>query len=275
MMKKKKKRINSFKNWLLARDSASRISTVPNYHSFLESNQSKVRKKTEVMDVLDSITDSKYFFKFDQIINPGLAKDANQGKITIWIKDKDLVAGVLEFFECFNVPSFAPLWIKIELVQDQKETILGQGKTEDENNKKAKFIYAHIPSSYDDQKIVSEAKKVIEYWINDLDFGDEIANNFFKWWMKNFIFVQEKYSNFLKSFESAFVEWIRTISPEEASQAYLNIINNSKDTSIKRTRTTIGTKEIIDHINQGIKEFNIPIGEVQKGSNLLRRFGAL
>lgn len=38
-MKKKKRRIDTFKNWLLARDSASRISTKSNYNSFLESEK--------------------------------------------------------------------------------------------------------------------------------------------------------------------------------------------------------------------------------------------
>jgi hypothetical protein len=36
-MAKKKRRIKTFKNWLLARDSASRISTKSNYMGFFES----------------------------------------------------------------------------------------------------------------------------------------------------------------------------------------------------------------------------------------------
>jgi hypothetical protein len=205
-------------------------------------------------------------------MNSGYSKDANQRKINIQIRNKDLVGGIRDFIECFNIQTFEPVFIKIELVEDTLETIVGEGETTDHDDKKAKFIYAHIPYSFDNKKIVSESKKAIEYWINSIDFKDDLANKFFKWWMQNYIFVQEKYSNFLKSFESAFVEWLRTISPEEAGDAYLKIINNSTDTSIKRRRTDLGTKEIIDHINQGIKEFNIPIEDVKKGSNLLRRF---
>lgn len=37
-MKKKKSRIKTFKNWLLARDSSSRISTKSNYNGFFESD---------------------------------------------------------------------------------------------------------------------------------------------------------------------------------------------------------------------------------------------
>lgn len=40
-MRKKKRRIDTFKNWLLARDSSSRISTKSNYQGFLESSKNK------------------------------------------------------------------------------------------------------------------------------------------------------------------------------------------------------------------------------------------
>lgn len=36
-MKKRKRRIKSFKNWLLARDSSSRISSKSTYNGFFES----------------------------------------------------------------------------------------------------------------------------------------------------------------------------------------------------------------------------------------------
>lgn len=38
-MKKRKRRIKTFKNWLLARDSASRISSKSIYNGFLESKE--------------------------------------------------------------------------------------------------------------------------------------------------------------------------------------------------------------------------------------------
>jgi hypothetical protein len=41
-MTKKKRRIKTFKNWLLARDSASRISSKSNYMGFFEDNAQKV-----------------------------------------------------------------------------------------------------------------------------------------------------------------------------------------------------------------------------------------
>ena len=66
---------------------------------------------------------------------------------------------------------------------------------------------------------------------------------------------------------------MRTVPPEVAEKAYLIIVNNSKDEKIRRRKTNIGTKEIIDHIDQGIKEFNIPINDLKKGIGLLRNFG--
>lgn len=48
MMKKKKRRINTFKNWLLARDSSSRISTVPSYRGFFESDKDDEDKKDKL-----------------------------------------------------------------------------------------------------------------------------------------------------------------------------------------------------------------------------------
>lgn len=48
MMRKKKRRINTFKNWLLARDSSSRISTVSNYRGFFESDKDDENKKDKL-----------------------------------------------------------------------------------------------------------------------------------------------------------------------------------------------------------------------------------
>lgn len=270
-MKSKKRRVNSFKNWLLARDSASRISTYPKYHSFLENLDPIDRDRSQVMDLFDSITDSKCFYKFGQMVNPGLTKDAKERKINIWIANKDQHGGIIDFLECFNPPSTnmkTSIWINLD--DNINETVIG---LTDYQNPDSRFIYAKIPSSFDDRKIVSESKKVIQYWIEKIDFGEETANSFFKWWMENYIMVQEKYSNFLKSFESAVVEWMRTVPPEVAEKAYLIIVNNSKDEKIRRRKTNLGTKEIIDHIDQGIKEFNIPINDLRKGIGLLGNFG--
>ncbi len=222
------------------------------------------------MDLFDSITDSKEFYKFNQMLNPGWAKDAKQKSMTIWIENKDQRGSILTFFECLNPPSTdLKTQVRIYLEDDLQETEIGDAKYTDPV---VNHIYITIPLSFDDRKIVSESKKVIKEWIEGIDFKDTISTNFFKWWMENYIFKQEKYSNFLKSFESAFVEWMRAVTPKEAGEAYLKIINNSKDPSIKRRVTELETKDIIDHIKQGIIEFDIKIEKVVKGRDFLKRF---
>jgi hypothetical protein len=46
-MRKKKRRIKTYKNWLLARDSASRISTKPSYMGFLEGKDENQEDKND------------------------------------------------------------------------------------------------------------------------------------------------------------------------------------------------------------------------------------
>jgi hypothetical protein len=275
-MKKKKKRINSFKNWLLARDSASRISTVPTYHSFLESSQPLIRDRSQIMDLFDSITESKPFYKLNQIINFGMAKDAKEKKINIWLPNS-YSQDILKFLECLNPKSVGDLspMIFIKLIAKEfyelKDTEIYKERSESGRC----MIYLLIQESLVDSQIVQESQKVIKYWIENVDLEDELSTNFFKWWMENYIFKQDKYSNFLKSFESAFVEWMRTVPPKEAGEAYLRIINNSKKETIRRRNTDIGTKEIIDHINQGIVQFNIKIEDLKASTDLLRDFDIL
>lgn len=47
-MKKKKRSVDTFKNWLLARDSSSRISTKSNYNGFFE-GENKNEKELELL----------------------------------------------------------------------------------------------------------------------------------------------------------------------------------------------------------------------------------
>ena len=60
---------------------------------------------------------------------------------------------------------------------------------------------------------------------------------------------------------------------EDSKKMYLDLIKNSNDTNIKRAYTKLGTEKIIDYVKQGIKEFNINISDLTKGTNMLKRFG--
>ncbi len=92
------------------------------------------------MDLFGSITDSKYFYKFNEIMNPGLTKDAKERKITIWIANRDQQGYIIDFLECFNPPSKnmkATIWISLD--DNVKETELGVSDYQDPDYF---FVYA-------------------------------------------------------------------------------------------------------------------------------------
>ena len=89
--------------------------------------------------------------------------------------------------------------------------------------------------------------------------------------------INQTFSEYLVNYDF-FIETMekygfKIISLEDAKKMYLDLIKNSEDSTIKRSYTKLGTEEIIDHVNQGIKEFNIDLGDLRSGSNMLRRFG--
>lgn len=271
-MKRRKKKVDSFKNWLLARDSSSRISTYPKYHSFLESSSPIKRNRSEVMNVLESIKEGKEFYKLSSIINYGLAIDAYDGCITIWMDPRDARVDIRKFTESLNF-KFPRTYIRIILDDNIEETKIEYGT--DLPNEDGNSIKMLIPSSFDDRKIVQESKKCLRAWYEKCYPGSEPVGKFFSWWMENYLYKQEKYSNFLKSFESAVVEWMRTCEIGDAGKIYMDLLINSDDPSIKRISTEIGNREIVDHINMGIKEFNIPIGDLVRGASVIKRFGII
>ena len=84
--------------------------------------------------------------------------------------------------------------------------------------------------------------------------------------METGIFDTERYNNKFKYIEVALVEWMRVCDPKDAKEAYLKI-KFKKDLDSTET-------EILNHIETGIKEFNIAdFSDLQKGSSTLKRFG--
>jgi hypothetical protein len=59
---------------------------------------------------------------------------------------------------------------------------------------------------------------------------------------------------------------------DQVREAYLSILNNSVRDDIKRNFTENGTKDIIDHVNWGLKEFNINVDDVKKGFGVINRY---
>lgn len=270
---KKKRRINSFKNWLLARDSASRISTFPKYHSFLENLEPSQRSREEIMALLSKIKDNKPFFKLQKLTDYELYLDGHKKECFIKFSRAFFLTELRIFSESFNIKKgFKNILMRIRLNDPLDQT---QILDEDAENSSYKYrsIVVEIPSSFDDSKIVKESERGIETWIEGVDLGEDFLNDFFKWWMKNFLFVQERYDNFLKSFQSALVEWMKQAPLDLVEKAYTNLIHYSKDASFDRWETELGNEEVVSHVNQGIKIFGIKIENIQKGTDLLTKFG--
>jgi hypothetical protein len=270
-MEKDKKGIDTFKNWLLARDSSSRISTEPSYHSFLESSENTSRTRSQVMDLFDAITSTSQYRKLNRFFDYGLFKDANSGNIQITIKNKDMMKPFGEFIECLNPSKWGiKNIIKIILDPDIKETIFN---TDPQGSSPGiQILECRIPSSYTDSQIIEESLKVISRWIEISDFGEDYNTDFFKWWMNRILFENQKYDTFPEKFQSAIIEWMKQAPEDDVREAYLSILNNSIREDIKRNFTETGTKDIIDHINWGLKEFNINVEGVKKGFSVINRY---
>ena len=267
--KKKNKKIKAFDNWLLARDGASRISTFPNYFATLENSNPDPNFYKLVMNKFDEIADTGYFAKFNRYFNHGMTKNPRSGYILIDIDKKHLRYEIINFIECL-APSKFEYIKRIEISTDsQKKDISIEIITDDSK----RVLKAGFPFDIKDNDLIEFTKNVLETWLDNIDLGEAYKNNFFRWWMKKSILGSPKYYElFPGEFQSALVEWMKVCPSEEANQAYVDLIYNSKDKNIKRRNTEIGTKEIIDSVNQGIKEFNIDLSATQKGSGLLSRF---
>jgi hypothetical protein len=273
-LKKKKKRIDTFKNWLLARDSSSRVSTFPKYHSFLESMDNSKRTMAEVMFLLGKISSNKPFFKLQKLIDYESYQDGQERKYGIKFSVNYFLPDLRLFMESFKIGRvFLSTFIKIMLKDSVSETEIVDQVEYNKDGYQFRRLDVEIPDSFDDSKIVEESEKCIQSWINGIEFGEEFLNDFFRWWMNNFLFVEDKWDNFLKYFPSALVEWMRQAPTHLVEQAYVTLVDTSKDTSFSRFDTELGNEEVISHVKQGIKEFGIEIGEVERGTDLLSKFG--
>jgi hypothetical protein len=58
-------------------------------------------------------------------------------------------------------------------------------------------------------------------------------------------------------------------------QSYVEFVDDYTTIAdgVSNFASDLGTEEIIDYVNQGIKEFNINISDLTKGTNMLKRFG--
>lgn len=269
MKKRKRKRIDSFKNWLLARDSASRINNADGNSAFFESSNWGEDDRRR-MEIFDLISGSLPFIKLrGKIFDFGMMKDAAAGNMTIAIRNQDIQRWFGEFIECLE-PKEWNMVNRIE-IKISDELIIGDAEQDSPGILKMRCEIPLYHSGYDVDKA---AYSIIRSWIAQSSFdNDSYQTRFFRWWMSEFLFKGNTYTHIPDSFEEALVQWLKIADKEDAKKMYLDLIKNSEDSTIKRSYTKLGTEEIIDHVNQGIKEFNIDLGDLRSGSNMLRRFG--
>jgi hypothetical protein len=269
MKKKKKRRIDSFKNWLLARDSASRINNADGNSAFFESVNSGEDDRRR-MEIFDLITGSLPFIKLrGKIFDFGMMKDAGAGNMTIAIRNQDIQRQFGEFIECLD-PKEWNMVNRIEIKISDK-LIIGDAEQVSPGILK---MECELPLYQIGSDVNKAAYSIMRSWISQASFGkDSYQTRFFRWWMNEFLFTGNTYTHTPDSLEEALVGFMRIADIEDSKKLYLDLIANSKDSRIKRSYTKLGTKEIIDYVNKGIKEFNIDLGGLIRGSNLLSRFG--
>jgi hypothetical protein len=269
MKKKKKRRIDSFKNWLLARDSGSRINNADGNSAFFESSNGGEDDKRR-MEIFDLISGSLPFIKLrGKIFDFGMMKDAAEGNMTIAIRNQDIHRLFGEFIECLE-PSEWNLVNRI-LIKITDELVIGDAKQDSPGILKMECEIPLYNSGYDVDKA---AHAIMRSWISQSSFGqDSYQTKFFRWWMSEFLFTGNTYTHTPDSFEEALVEWLKIADREDGRKLYLDLIKNSKDSTIKRSYTKLGTEKILDYVKKGIDEFNIDLGDMAKVSRLLSRFG--
>lgn len=265
-MKKKKKvskRINTFKNWLTARDSSSRISTFPEYQSFLENlNQELDYKK--VMKIFDAVTESLPFIKMNSYFNFGTAKNSKDNVMWIRFGKRDESYDVRHFINIFKPEPFKYCKsINIKVNPDINVFII---KIEEKEKIDVEIPYQIQERTNPDKEILRISSEILKEWISLLEIEPGYKEKFFRWWLENGIFKEGRWESRFKYIEIALVEWMRVCDPSDAKNAYLHL----------KLKKDLGPteQEVLDHVEQGIKDFNIfDMSDLQKGSSLIKRFG--
>jgi hypothetical protein len=279
-MKKNKRRIKTFKNWLLARDSASRVSTKPTYLGFFsESLGDQQITKYDVMGLFDAITDSTPFKRFSKFSgsNLGISKDTTpkdllDSQLRINLGSSDSYPNIYRFI-IFLEPEppkayYAGIVIEPTLEEyDLKEKVMSPSHLK---------MIAKIPLSYKDdkKKISNTVKDLIRLFFEGLTEEGTYQYRFLNWWMENIIFKGDEWESSSLLFENALVEWMKNADPADAQQAYVDFFHDPKGKKVKieKSRYYLDYDTITKGVKEAIKEADIKLGGVVRGSSLLSRF---
>jgi hypothetical protein len=265
---KKKKRINTFKNWLLARDSSSRISTKSNYTSFLENSSSSEIDPYFAMSIFDKITDSGEIYKFqNNFIDLGVWKITTKGenkRMQFSFNKKYTTYEFQKFIKLLGINNYIlPDQITVELDPNLTEIIKGP------EEKKTESSFKHFYFSMKPTDNTKDIKYICQYLVKNIveliDIKEEYKKDIFRYWVKKSVLEGTRYDNFPQVFESAFVDWMKEAKMEDRTRAYYEVLSNIKQ----------GDSSIINLINSEIKEFGIEIKDkedIDLGSNIIKRF---
>lgn len=232
----------------------------------LTKGRDQQRSVREMMDLFDAITNSKSYKRLsNKFFNFGTYKIVSEPTplLKIDFHWKDILKECKKFMECLNFIKQFPLFSRISIYLTREVT---EFKISVDDRPESLVVILNSPYNCNMTNIVKASIQVLKEWISNIG-DDGAASEFFRWWVMEYL-----KNEFPSTFESAFVEWMKIADKEKAKQLYLEILENANNKEIKRLVTDLGTTEIIDHINQGIKEFNIDLGNLQKGHKLITRF---
>lgn len=272
-MKKNKRRIKTFKNWLLARDSASRVSTKPTYIGFFsESLDNPLENKHAIMNLFDAITGSNEFYKLMNFSgsNIGINKNALINKCYIDVGSVLLFPNISRFV-IFLDPTTGDSFhagnrrIIIEATNDVYSF----------SDSYAPEIKIEVPLGYveDPKKIKEIIAEIIRLIFKDLAKDGNYKERFFNWWIERLIKVS-RWDVSKLNFENAFVDWLKEADPEDMNQAYVDFFSDKevKKDRMKKSKYYRDYDSIVKEVRDLIKDGNIDLGDVGRGSSLLSRF---
>ncbi len=278
-MKKNKRRIKTFKNWLLARDSASRISTKPTYLGFFsESFSNTPMNKHQIMDLFNSVTNSNTFKRFNKFSgsNIGISKfasDQENSELKIDLGSPISYPNILRFLIFLEPPTEKkPIDFKRVSIKPTE----GSYDIREENWTYEKVITIRIPVSYtsDKKKIDDIIKNFIMLSLKGLIMEGTYQYRFLNWWIENIVFKGNEWESSSLIFENAFVEWMKNADLEDAKQAYVDFFGDSKNKRelLEKSKYYIDYDTRVKKVKEAIKEAGIKLDGTDRGSSLLSRF---
>lgn len=232
------------------------------------------RSEDEIMFLFDKITNYlpvrrvKGFF-----IDWSIYKSETIKKIVFQFSNINFREPLNVFMECLAPYSYFSL---INSMNNRLEFNLKENITEikiENVTYEKSILICDVPLHYTVQECLDAMKKLLIEWISLFDIkGEEpYKTEFLKWWFTTYLF-QPKGNEFPSAFETALVEWMKIAKIEDAKKAYLDLVNNLKDKNNIKWATRLKTEEIIEYVDWGIREFKIPIEDLQKGSKIISRF---